>query len=129
MKGYVYTLEVMLAISILAIAVLTIFGSAPEKPDLGISIIKQRSWESLMYVDSADLLRQHVKNGNESAIERELVGILPVNYKFEIDICQSECSTGNIPGNKSVVSTDYYVSAYRDNFIGKKVKMWVWTGL
>jgi hypothetical protein len=127
MKGYVYTLEVLLSISLLTLTTAYLFSTMPEKPDLETSIIKEKSFETLRYLDNAGILRKYVANQSEAGIEGEIANILPVNLDFDIDICSTACTSTNIPGNRTVVSVDYYVSTYKDDYLGKKVKLWVWS--
>ncbi|MBI4019086.1 MAG: hypothetical protein HY364_02435 [Candidatus Aenigmarchaeota archaeon] len=127
MKGYIYTLEVLMTISIIAVTAVFLFGSNPEKPQLGASLMKERSFSALKYMDNAGILKVQVANGTESAIEGEIAAILPVNYLFDAEICTYECNTANVPDNRSVIAVSYYVSVYRDDFLGRKVKMWTWT--
>mgnify|MGYP001212852436 CR=1 FL=1 len=126
-KGYIYTLEVMMAILVITIAATFLFGNIPEKPQLKESIIKERSFEALEFLDDADILRQKIYNQSDDDLEGELEAILPINFLFNIDICTFLCDTINIPGNNTVISIDYYVSTYRDDYTGQKIKMWVWT--
>jgi len=116
MKGYVYTIEVMMAISIIAVTAGFLFGNSPEKPDTGSGLVKERLFSVLEYLDAAGLLRVYVANNTEGALEGEIA-----------EICTYDCDTTNVPGNRSVVSVNYYVATYRGDFIGKKVKAWAWT--
>ena len=127
MKGYIYTIEVLMTIAIIAVTAGFLFGNSPEKPDTGSGLVKERLFSALEYLDAAGLLRVYVANNTEGALEGEIAAVLPVNYLFEAEICTYDCDTTNVPGNRSVVSVNYYVATYRGDFIGKKVKAWAWT--
>ena len=63
MKGYIYTLEALIAISLILTSLIFLFGTAPTQPELEISIIKQQGFEALEYLDNRDFMRNHVEKG------------------------------------------------------------------
>lgn len=126
MKGYIYTLEVVLSVALLAAATAYLFGNVAEKPELQASILKDRSYEALEYLDSAGVLKPGVANNSEAAIEEGLRNVMPAGFDFEVAICTLACDSTNVPSNRSVVSVDYYTSTHREYYMGKKVKMWAW---
>ncbi len=126
MKGYLYTLEVLIAISIIFVSMVMLFRYAPTQPDLGVSILKQQGFEALGYMDDKGTLRELVLMNNETAIEEELNLILLKAVNFETDICSLSCNKTSVPANKTVVAVDYYVSGYKDAYLGKKLRLWLW---
>lgn len=123
--GYLYSLEVLVAISIILVAMVFIFRDAPQKPEMELDLIKIQGFQLLEYLDNSNELRNIVVNGNEADIESRLV-LLPKSIGSEAEICREYCNQTNVPGNGSVVSVDYYVSGYKDRYVGKKVKVWLW---
>jgi hypothetical protein len=124
-KGYVYTLEVMLAIAIILIAVVMLFGTVQVPESSNVGLIKRQGYEVLEFLDQKDELRQLVKNGDEINLKKKVRDLLTPGITIELDICTTSCS-GQVPQNKNIVSVDYYVSGFRDSFFNKKVRMWMW---
>ena len=114
MKGYIYTLEVLIATSVILMSTIYIFGSPPAKPELEISIIKQQGFDALEYLDKKDMLRQM----NDTELENNLESLLPGNLQFSLN-------SSNLP-DKTVIAVDYYISCYKENYMGKKIKLWLW---
>src|SRR3989338_957537 len=125
-KGYVYTLEVMLAVSMILVTLIVIFSSSPEQPETGLVIMKQNGYDALFYLDKTDELRYAVSRGAISEIDRNLTILLPSNIAFDSNICATSCNSTELPANATVVTADYYISSYRNQFIGKKVRLWMW---
>ena len=126
MKGYIYTLEVLIAISIIFISMVSVFRIAPTKPETEISIIKQNGFDALFYLDQEGLLSEMVAKDNETGIENHLKTILPENVRFEIDICSVECDVLNLPVKETIMAVDYYIGGYRETYVGKKVRLFLW---
>ncbi len=125
-RGYVYTLEVMLAISIIFVTLIFIFSSSPEQPETNLVIMKQSGYDALYYLDMTGELRDAVNRGAVSEIDSNLTDLLPKNIKFDTNICTTSCNSTELPANRTVVAVDYYISGYRSQYIGKKVRVWMW---
>ncbi len=123
--GYVYTLEVLIAVSIILISLVFVFRNPPTKPELEISLMKRQGFEALDYMMQKNGMRELVQNGNESLLEAGLTESLTA-VQFDIDICNYACAETNVPANQTAVALDYYVSGYRDSYFGKKVRLWLW---
>jgi hypothetical protein len=125
MKGYIYTLEVLIAISIIVVSMVSLFKLAPAKPEAEISIIKQNGYDALFYLDQKGVLCDLVAKDNETGIEDYLGAILTANIEFEADICMSECLT-DLPGTGAIIPVDYYISSCKGDYVGKKVRLFLW---
>ncbi len=125
MKGYIYTLEVLIAISIIVVSMVSVFKLAPTKPETEISIIKQNGYDALFYLDQKGVLCDLVAKDNETGIESYLADILSDNIEFEVDICLSECLI-NLPGTGAIIPVDYYISSCKGDYVGKKVRLFLW---
>ncbi|MBI4896396.1 MAG: hypothetical protein HY832_02510 [Candidatus Aenigmarchaeota archaeon] len=126
MKGYVYTIEVMIAISLIFLSLVSMF-STPEKPtDYSLTLIKEQGFDSLEYLDHKGSLEQFVSQQDELSLESQLVALLPPNIEFESEFCTTNCSTRNLPAQRTVVIVDYYTAVYRDQFLSQKVRLYLW---
>ena len=126
MRGYIYTLEVLIAISIILVSMVSVFRTAPLRPEMEISIIKQGGFNALLYLDQIGALREMAIGKNESTIEQNLKSILPENVEFKAELCRTDCSTGNLPANKTVIIVDYYLGSYKETYSGSKVRLFLW---
>ena len=114
MKGYIYTLEVLIAIPLIALTMIFIFGTPATQPDLGISIIKQQGFDAIEYLDNKGVLREL----DSAELEQELRYLLPNNIQLSL-------SSDNLP-DKTVLVVDYYIASYRDRYVGKQIRLWLW---
>ena len=126
MKGSLYTLEVLIALSIILIALFVTLRTPPNRPESEIAIIKRTGFDAIDVMNQRNTLREWVDADNESRIETELAGFLPRNVLAEVDVCTTTCSEVNLPPNQTVVGIDYYVAGYKNTYIGKKVRAWYW---
>lgn len=124
--GYIYTLEVMLAIALIFVTLVLVFSSSPERPETSLAIMKQNGYDALFYLDQSDDLRDAVSRGSVSNIDSNLTALLPASIVFDTNICTTSCNSTELPANKTIVAVDYYISGYRGQYIGKKVRLWMW---
>jgi hypothetical protein len=126
MKGYIYTLEVLIAISIILISMVSVFRTAPAKSETELSIIKQSGFDALLYLDQKGILRGMVMEGDEAGLENQLKNIFPKNVQFETDICRTSCYMTNLPENETIIAVDYYIGGYKENYLGERVRLFLW---
>jgi len=125
-KGYVYTLEVLLAMALIFVTLIFIFRISPPSLQGDIPIIKRYGLEGLEYLEQTNDLRLWVSTGNETAIKDALTQLMPSNIKFQLDICKDSCSGGGIPTTVNVIVTDYYVTTYNGDYLDRKIHLWLW---
>ncbi len=124
-KGYFYTLESLIGITIIVVSLVVILGIAQVPASSGVSLVKRQGIEALEFLDQKGELRFLVHSGNEIQLNDRLKDILPPTISLYTDICTNTCM-GEIPADRTVVSVDYYISGYNDLFFIKKVKLWMW---
>lgn len=121
-----YSLEALLAVSMIFIAMSFAMRAPPEKPDLETSVMKIQAFNALEYLDNRGDLRQYLLSGNFTRLNSELKAILPGAVQFDADYCTTSCSDAAVPKNQTVVVVDYYIAGEREAFAGKKVRVWLW---
>ena len=126
-KGYIYIVEVLLAIGIMLAAVFFVFGTSADIPDYSHVIMGQTGFDALHYLDNKGILRQLVHERKETELENALSPLIPDNIGYETEICTVSCSNANLTGTQTVISIDYYISSYRESYVGKKVRLWLWS--
>ncbi len=125
-KGYVYTIEVMLSVVTVIFVLVLLFSKTPEQPETSMSIIKQNGYNALSYMDQSGDLRKIVIGNDTDALKRNVTSRIPTTTIFDAAICSGECSSANLPANRTIVSVDYFVSGYQEVYLGKKVRLWMW---
>ena len=126
-KGYMYTLEVLIAMSMIIVATVLMFRTPPAKPETETSIIKKQGFDSLEYLENSDELRSLAFSSNKTQIENLLRNLTTSGY--EVHVCGEgdSCTTyDNVPSNQTVIVIDYYQSGYRDAYLPKKVRLLLW---
>lgn len=126
MKGYVYTLEIVLGLMLMLVTFVSLFSNPPSKPEIEISIMKQTAFNAMDFLNKQGLLREFVLNNSESEVESRLSGLLTKSVNVETEICTESCSSAGVPSKGSVIALDYYVSSFNGNYMGKRVRLWVW---
>ncbi len=124
MRGFVHSIEVLIAASILLIGIAMIF-----KPYVSINIdqMKTQGYQTLKYLDDSGFLRDSVKIGNTLELDKKIKET--ISYNFMVDICKIDCKTP-ILLEKNTVVIEYYISGYGDDsglvFDPHKVKLYIW---
>ena len=125
-KGYIYTIEVLIAVSIIFFALYFLYRSPIPETEIELAMIKQQGFYALDYMSDHDYLDRYIANDDEYSIEQFLKSVISPSINFETEICSQICEDTNVPANTTVVSVDYYVSGYKSSYLGKKLKMWLW---
>jgi len=120
MKGYMYTLEVLIAISIVFISLVFLFRSSPSIPNTDTSLVKTQIYDLLDY--RSDFVREKVSQNDEQAIEQMLKEFNDA-LSYKVKICSIGSCTAQLPDNVTITAMDYYVFADGN---GKKLRIWVW---
>lgn len=125
-KGAIYTLEALLVVGTVFFVLAYLFRFSPPTSQTDLPLIKRQGFEALEYMDQYYDLKKLVSDGNEAPIENTLETLLPASIKFETEICTNPCNAVGVSTKKSVVAVDYYVMTYRDQYVGKKLRLWLW---
>ncbi|MEK6901839.1 MAG: hypothetical protein AABX37_05825 [Nanoarchaeota archaeon] len=125
-KGYIYTLEVLLAMAMILVALTFLYRTPPQLPELEASTMKVQGIQVLEYLDRKGDLRQFAIVANETDIESRINNTIVSAIDFELDICTLACNETGVPRNKSVIAVDYYIAGYRAAHNVTKIKMWMW---
>ena len=125
-KGYVYTLEVFLAISIIIITLTFLYRTPPQKPQLEVSEMKIEAMHVLEYLDGKGDLRGQAIISNKTAMDSKINDTITTSLDFKTNVCKSACDTSGVPRNKTVVSVDYYIAGSKNVYNATRVKLWVW---
>ncbi|MFH1630880.1 MAG: hypothetical protein ABIA21_01495 [Candidatus Aenigmatarchaeota archaeon] len=121
-KGLLHTLEAIIAVSIILLALAFLLrGASYGSSDDGLY---DEGFRALEYLDDYGSLRLHVIDNDVLSIKNDLKLVL---YRdFDVLIC-GDCSMQNIASGRSVTAVEYYVSGDRDVYSPKKVVLYIWS--
>lgn len=125
-KGYIYMLEMALAIMLTLVTFLSLFSNQPKKPDIEISLMKQSGFNALDALNKEGVLRELVTNSSERELESRLSELLTKSAKIETEICAEACGSTDVSEKNTVIVVDYYVSSFNEKYLGKRVRLWMW---
>ena len=114
-KGITYTIEVVIAISILLTVVIFLFQTAPQT---SLALEKQNAYNALSTLNGDGSLREAVVNEDLAATEALLDNYFD-NYEFEIcsDVCFGTAQQATI--------VEYYIAGFQDEYDPKKLRVFL----
>ncbi|MBI5347018.1 MAG: hypothetical protein HZB66_00210 [Candidatus Aenigmarchaeota archaeon] len=127
MKGYIYTLEVLIAASLIFVTLALIYKTPPIKPEMQLSTMEKTGSNALDYFYEKGDMRIWAYYNNESIFESELRNVIPRSVDFEISLSR-ECDSKNVPENRTVIVVTRYISGLNDKLDIKKVCLYMWEG-
>ena len=125
-KGFLYTLEVLIAVSVMFVIIIYLFRMPTVVSHYDESVIIRQGIYAIKYLDDTHDLRKWAYENNEGPIEEEIKDLLPANIGFESEICRNVCTRRNVPSGKTIYVIDYYTSYYKNNYIGEKIRLYLW---
>jgi hypothetical protein len=110
-----YTIEVIIAISILAAVVVFLFGTAPQA---SLDLEKQSSYDALEALNADGALREAVV-GEDVGKAKALLDRYFTNYDIEIcsDVCFGTAVRAQI--------VEYYISGFHSTYSPKKLRIFL----
>lgn len=127
-KGYLYTLEAMIAALIIMSTVVVLYINPQGKPQFEASTLKDRGYACLKYLDNKGLLRYYAIQNNSQSLQAELQSCLPNLANFTTSFCTTSvnCTATELPGNKTIVLADYIVAGQAD-FQPTLINLYLWS--
>jgi hypothetical protein len=125
MRGYIYTLEILIAISVIFITMIFVFKTPSVKPELETNLIKQQGTAAIAFLEQQNL-RALATNGNETGIKTLLDEVISDNIDFDVKICNNECSNVLLPENKTIIIIDHFNTGYSNVYNTTKLRLWLW---
>jgi|GEM_PF-3286629 len=110
MRAYLYTLEVLIALSAVFITIALAMKFAPTKPNVEASLLQLKLSEAVEYLESAGKLRELVYAGDEVGLEEELESLLENLYEVEVVICTTSCNLPELPSTNVAEVTRYFAT-------------------
>lgn len=127
-KGYIYTLEVLMAVSIIFLTMVFVFKMPKLTPDTSSLLLKQKTEDSLKVLDSDGILRKLVSENNEESLRGNLTSLFQPGIGFESRICRSYCEAPLLPDGKTVTHVVYYLTGHEE-YDYASVHVWLWVNI
>ena len=126
MKGYVYTLEVLLAVSLMFFSMVFVFRVPEFTQDTSSAILKAKGQDILKKLDENGDLRKIVLEDDIESLKINITSYMPQNIGFDAKICKKTCEEPTLPIDKEIVYLNYYISGDNQNYDISRVDMWIW---
>ena len=126
MKGISYTLEAIIAVSFLLLA-LVFFFKPISISDSSEYSYKKISYDSLKALADGGKLRQYSLNNDADSIEADLGSFISyLDYDVVIYNRTSNLTEVTSINEKNVISVSYFVAGEAGNYSAKEIRLFVW---
>ena len=112
-KGFVQTLEAVIAVTLILFSILFIYSGQVESKDFS-----EQSFRCLEYLDKKGTLR------SVERLEEDLRICLPPTVDFIVKICESPKCSATVP-EKTVSLSSYIIAGYTEPD-PRLINLWVW---
>jgi len=121
-KGYVKTLESVIAIVLILISIVFLF---PEKTRTEPQI-SDTGYNCLKYLDFKGVLRYYAVNDLESNLISDLRSCLPPILDYKAKICTTSICNTQLPEYTTVFLSSYLIAG-EDSVEPTLINLWVWS--
>ncbi len=125
MKGFMYTLEAMIAALIILSALVTVYSFSRQQENFDSAIIKEKGYSCVKDLDSGGILRYYALSNDSSGMRGYFQNCLPRSLNFSVSFCRA-CAAG-LPGNKTIVSVNYLVAGEGATFQPTSINLFLWS--
>lgn len=117
MKGVIHTLEVVIAVAMIAVALAGLFRPL-HATDMS-AVLVQSGYAALQQLEATGELRQAAVAGDTDLIRAAL---RPLLTNFEIEICDPQCSG---TARQGAVALDYFIAGDQ-SFQPADIRLYLW---
>lgn len=125
MKGYLYTLEAMIA-AILILSTLVFIYQPQQKTGFDVSILKDSGFACLKDADNKGLLRYYALNNMTQQARSAMQSCLPNTANFSVAFCTDTCALEK-PQNKTSVGVSYFIAGESATFQPMTINVVMWS--
>lgn len=127
-KGIIFTLETFIAALIVLTALFALYSEPLDVPNYRESTIKGAIYECVRSTDLSGELRTPVRNNDTQEIFSRMESCVGPHIGYNVTLCDwGGCGDVSLPENRTVVTSNYYVSGTGDNFFPTKIKVYGWS--
>lgn len=107
-KGGLFTMEAFIAAMVVLITIAFFYSDPVDLPSFQEDEMNRRLEDCLWHLEIHSKLGGDLEN---EVLEEELGDCLPGGMGYEVIICDNGCDEGDIPEDRSVVSSGYFVAS------------------
>lgn len=111
-RGLSYTLEGVIALSIVTLTIITVFTgfSAPQEQGLGTAA--DNGYSCLQGLDRENILREDAVNKDADSIRSKLNPCIRGAFNHTVQVCRGSCTTVDLDRDRDITSAKYYVAGH-----------------
>lgn len=126
-KGVLFTLETFIAALIVMTTIFFLYSEPIEIPSFREDTVRKVTYDCVRNMDLSGELRERVEGGNRRAIVSALESCIGPQIGYNISLCgMGGCGDVELPENRTVVSSAYYVAGRGNRSFPTKVKVYGW---
>lgn len=109
-KGLSYTLEAIIAVFIVVVSMIVVFGGLPVPQRPGLTFAEENAFSCVRGLDAEGRLRADAVAKNATNVTNNLRGCIRGSFNYTVQICKDTCTSLALERETDVVSTRYYVA-------------------
>lgn len=126
-KGILFTLETFIAALIVLTTLMILYSEPVDIPGFREDMIRKNTYECIRNLDLSGELRAPVKNHDRQKVFSRMESCVSPQIGYNLAFCdRGGCEDVSLPGNRTVVSSSYYVSGQGDGFFPTEIKVYGW---
>lgn len=126
MKGILKTFEVVIGLSIVMFAFVSLYTGQQELPELDTIAWRYAGLNALQSLDYSNQLRYDALNNNTALVEGRVGPYLPANINYLLQVCGSNCTGPTLNAKKSA-SIQYFISGDANNSTAREIILYMWS--
>lgn len=111
-KGISYSLEALIAISIVVTSLIFVFSGLAAPQRAGLAFAEENAFSCLRSLDAEGKLRPDASASNTNNINNNVRGCVRGSFNHTTQVCKGTCTSVTIDRDKDTVSAKYYLAGY-----------------
>ncbi|QQG40292.1 MAG: hypothetical protein HYS81_02690 [Candidatus Aenigmatarchaeota archaeon] len=111
-KGLTYTLEAVIALSLVAVSMIAVFNGLTVPQGAQLRFGEENAFSCLKSLDSDGKLRADAVARNAGAISNNLIGCIRGSFNHTVQVCQGTCTSVTLDRDEDVASVEYYIAGH-----------------
>jgi hypothetical protein len=126
MKGFLYTYEAIIAVSILFLVIFLFYRSLPT-PELSELNYKLSGFDGLEMLEKGEL-RKYTLDNDVTSIKNGLIPYIPSTLSYDIVIYNKTSNLTSIPTIESekIITVSYFLAGDVGNYSAREVRLYIW---
>jgi hypothetical protein len=128
MKGVLFSVESIIAVGVLVLIFVFLFGRPLPSVETSKENFKLKTLDGLEAIKNTGELRKDALDNNASSIKTKLVPYVPAFLNYEVAIFNETSNTTPIPSieAKDIITVSYFLAGDVGNYSAHEVKVYLW---